>query len=102
MARLAAADEVFHALGNPTRRKVLERLSVSPATVSELAASFDMQLPSFVQHLSVLEQSRLVNAKLVLLLANHVGDPAVLRAAMAAARADVAPAPRANRLRGMH
>jgi len=48
------------------------------------------------------EQSRLVNAKLVLLLANHVGDPAVLRAAMAAARADVAPAPRANRLRGMH
>ena len=63
MARLAAADEVFHALGNPTRRKVLERLSVSPATVSELAASFDMQLPSFVQHLSVLEQSRLVKSK---------------------------------------
>lgn len=38
------------------------------------------------------EQSRLVNAKLVLLLANHVGDREVLRAAMAAARADVAPA----------
>ena len=39
------------------------------------------------------EQSRLVNARLVLLLANHIGDPAVLRAAMAAAREDVA-APR--------
>ena len=38
MARSAAADEVFHALSNPTRRKVLERLSVGPATVSELAA----------------------------------------------------------------
>jgi DNA-binding transcriptional ArsR family regulator len=59
----AAADEVFHALSNPTRRKVLERLSVGPATVSELAAPFDMQLPSFVQHLSVLEQSRLVKSK---------------------------------------
>ena len=59
----AAADEVFHALSNPTRRKVLEQLSVGPATVSELAAPFDMQLPSFVQHLSVLEQSRLVKSK---------------------------------------
>jgi hypothetical protein len=35
------------------------------------------------------EQSRLVNARLVLLLANHIGDPAVLREAMAAAREDV-------------
>jgi hypothetical protein len=36
-------------------------------------------------------QSALVNAKLILLLANHVGDPQVLRAAMTAARADVVP-----------
>ena len=35
------------------------------------------------------EQSALVNAKLILLLANHIGDPEVLRAAMAAAREDV-------------
>ena len=63
MVRSAAADDVFRALSNPTRRKGLERLSVAPATVSELAAPFDMQLPSFVQHLSVLEQSRLVKSK---------------------------------------
>ena len=63
MVQSAAADVVFHALANPTRRKVLERLSVGPATVSELAAPFDMQLPSFVQHLSVLEQSRLVRSQ---------------------------------------
>jgi len=63
MVQSAAADEVFHALSNPTRRKVLERLSVGPGTVSELAAPFAMQLPSFVQHLSVLEQSRLVKSK---------------------------------------
>jgi hypothetical protein len=37
------------------------------------------------------QQSRLVNAKLILLLANHVGDPAVLREAMRAARQDIAP-----------
>ena len=59
----AAADAVFHALSNPTRRKVLEQLSAGPATVSELAEPFDMQLPSFVQHLSLLEQSRLVKSK---------------------------------------
>src|SRR3954468_2715500 len=62
MVQSAGADKVFHALSNPTRRKVLERLSVGPATVSELAARFDMQLPSFVQHLSVLERSRLVRS----------------------------------------
>ena len=63
MVQSAVADEVFHALSNPTRRKVLERLSSGPATVSELAAPFDMQLPSFVQHLSVLEESRLVRSR---------------------------------------
>lgn len=42
---------------------MLEHLSVGPATVSELAAPFDMQLPSFVQHLAVLEQSQLVKSK---------------------------------------
>lgn len=63
MAQSAVADDVFYALSNSTRRKVLEQLSVGPATVSELAAPFDMKLPSFVQHLSVLERSRLVTSK---------------------------------------
>jgi DNA-binding transcriptional ArsR family regulator len=63
MAQSAVADDVFYALSNSTRRKVLEHLSGGPATVSELAAPFDMKLPSFVQHLSVLEQSRLVKSK---------------------------------------
>ena len=63
MVQSTAVDEIFLALSSPTRRKVLERLSVGPATVSELAEPFDMQLPSFVQHLSVLEQSRLVTSK---------------------------------------
>lgn len=63
MVQSAVADDVFYALSNSTRRKVLEQLSGGPATVSELAAPFDMKLPSFVQHLSVLEQTRLVKSK---------------------------------------
>ena len=63
MAQSAVADDVFYALSNSTRRKVLEQLSAGPASVSELAAPFDMKLPSFVQHLSVLEESRLVKSK---------------------------------------
>lgn len=63
MVQAAVTDDVFHALSNSTRRKILEQLSVGPATVSDLAAPFDMKLPSFVQHLSVLEESRLVKSK---------------------------------------
>jgi DNA-binding transcriptional ArsR family regulator len=63
MVQSAVADDVFHALSNSTRRKVLEQLSAGPATVSELAAPFDMKLPSFVQHLAVLEQSGLVRSE---------------------------------------
>src|SRR5690349_16083908 len=63
MVPSAVADAVFYALSSSTRRKVLEQLSVGPASVSELAAPFDMKLPSFVEHLSVLEESRLVKSK---------------------------------------
>lgn len=63
MMHSTAVDAVFHALSSPTRRRVLERLSSGPATVSDLAAPFDMQLPSFVQHLALLEHSRLVRSK---------------------------------------
>jgi DNA-binding transcriptional ArsR family regulator len=54
---------VFRALSDPTRRRVLERLNRSPASVSELAAPFDMALPSFVQHLRVLEGCGLVRSR---------------------------------------
>jgi DNA-binding transcriptional ArsR family regulator len=63
MARPAVVDDVFYALSSPVRRKVLEQLAGGPATVSELAAPFDMKLPSFVQHLSVLEEVRLVKSR---------------------------------------
>lgn len=55
-------DGVFRALADPTRRHVLERLSRSPASVSELAKPFDMALPSFLQHLRMLEGYGLVRS----------------------------------------
>ena len=57
---LIALDDVFRALADPTRRAVVERLGVGPASTSELARRFDMALPSFAQHMDVLEQSGLV------------------------------------------
>ncbi|MEO7572283.1 MAG: metalloregulator ArsR/SmtB family transcription factor [Acidimicrobiales bacterium] len=48
-------DGVFRALADPTRRQVVAELTRSPASVGELAAPFEMALPSFVQHLRVLE-----------------------------------------------
>ena len=59
----AALDRVFHALADPTRRTVLERLGTGTATVSELSQPFDMALPSFMQHLHVLEESKLVRSR---------------------------------------
>jgi DNA-binding transcriptional ArsR family regulator len=58
----AILDGAFHALADPTRRAVLERLSHGTASVSELAQPFDMALPSFLQHLRVLEDSGLIRS----------------------------------------
>ena len=53
----AHLDQIFQALADPTRRAVLGRLRSGPASVGELAQPFDMALPSFMQHLRVLESS---------------------------------------------
>src|SRR5262245_3891685 len=59
----AQLDRVFQALADPTRRAVLSRLARSAAPVSELAEPFDMALPSFLQHLKVLEGCGLVRSR---------------------------------------
>lgn len=53
---------VFQALADPTRRAVLEHLAGGPAAMSELAEPFRMALPSFAQHLDVLEDCGLVRS----------------------------------------
>jgi len=50
----------FQALGDPSRRAMVERLAIGPASVSELAKPLAMSLPAVMQHLAVLEQSGLV------------------------------------------
>jgi DNA-binding transcriptional ArsR family regulator len=61
--QLIALNRVFQALADPTRRAVLERLSNGPAAMSDLAQPFKMALPSFSQHLDVLENSGLVRSR---------------------------------------
>lgn len=62
-AAVQTLDQAFHALANPTRRSVIERLGQGSATVSELAEPFAMALPSFMQHLRVLETSGLIETQ---------------------------------------
>ncbi len=58
-------DLVFHALADPSRRLMVERLCRGPATVSELAKPLAMSLPAVLQHLQVLEESGLVRSQKV-------------------------------------
>lgn len=65
MLNQSAVDGVFHALADPTRRALVERLSRSPASVSDLATPFAITLAAVVQHLQVLERSGLVRTEKV-------------------------------------
>ncbi len=56
---------VFHALGDSTRRAMLERLSSGPMSVSLLAEPFDMSLAAVVQHLQILQKAGLVKTEKV-------------------------------------
>ncbi len=58
-------DSIFAALADPTRRAVVEQLMDGPAPVKALAAPHDMALPSFLQHLEVLESRRIIRSKKV-------------------------------------
>jgi DNA-binding transcriptional ArsR family regulator len=55
-------DGVFHALADPTRRAMVDRLGRGPATVSELAKPLSMTLSAVMQHLLVLEGAGLVRS----------------------------------------
>jgi DNA-binding transcriptional ArsR family regulator len=58
-------DRIFHALGDPMRRAILEKLTDGPASVSKLAEPFGISLAAIVQHLQVLEESGLVQTEKV-------------------------------------
>jgi DNA-binding transcriptional ArsR family regulator len=77
----APLDRMFQALGDPTRRVMVERLSRGPASVSELAQPLAMSLSAVVQHLQVLESSGLVRSEKVGRVRTCRIDPAALRTA---------------------
>ncbi|HEY5053667.1 MAG TPA: metalloregulator ArsR/SmtB family transcription factor [Solirubrobacterales bacterium] len=75
----ATLDPVFHALSDSTRRGMVNRLTLGPASVSELAQPFEMTLSAVVQHLTVLEGSGLVLSEKVGRVRTCRIEPAALR-----------------------
>jgi DNA-binding transcriptional ArsR family regulator len=74
-------DRVFHALSDPTRRRMIERLVRAPSSVSDLAAPLDMTLAAVVQHVQVLEESGVVRTEKVGRVRMCRLEPRALRAA---------------------
>jgi DNA-binding transcriptional ArsR family regulator len=72
-------DRVFHALADPSRRVIVERLSHGPASVSELAQPLPMSLPAVAQHLQVLESSGLIRSEKIGRVRTCQIEPAALR-----------------------
>jgi DNA-binding transcriptional ArsR family regulator len=74
-------DRVFHALGDPTRRAIVEKLSEGPISVSRLAEPLAITLAAVVQHLQVLEESGLVQTEKIGRVRTCHIEPAGLSAA---------------------
>jgi DNA-binding transcriptional ArsR family regulator len=78
---VADLDRVFHALADPGRRLMLERLGRGPASVSELGKPLSMSLAAVVQHVQILETSGLVRTQKVGRTRTCSLNPATLRSA---------------------
>ncbi|MBX3228670.1 MAG: helix-turn-helix transcriptional regulator [Labilithrix sp.] len=63
MLQHSSLDQIFHALADPTRRAMVERLCAGAASVSELSTPFSVSLSAIGQHLHVLEASGLVRTR---------------------------------------
>ena len=63
MHRSAAHADVYHAVADPTRRAILDRLLRGGSPVSELAAGFRMTRPAVSKHLGILRRARLVRER---------------------------------------
>lgn len=63
MVQHSKLDSTFTALGDPTRRGILEHLTTGPTSVSALASRFEMSLPGITKHLRLLEEAGLVTTE---------------------------------------
>src|SRR5688500_4650380 len=77
----AMLDDVFHALADPSRRSMVERLARGSASVSDLAEPLPISLPAVLQHLHVLEESGLIRSEKVGRIRTCTIEPAALRSA---------------------
>ncbi len=76
-------DRILHALSDPTRRAIVERLVAAPASVTQLAEPFSMSLPAVLQHVRVLEEAGVVRTEKAGRIRSCWVEPATLRAAEA-------------------
>ena len=74
-------DQVFQALSDPARRTMVERLTRSPASVSELAQPLAMSLPAVLQHLQVLEACDIIRSEKIGRVRTCHIEPGALRIA---------------------
>jgi DNA-binding transcriptional ArsR family regulator len=65
MPKYVALDRTFGALADPTRRGILQLVSTGPASISELARPFGIALPTVLEHVRVLEETRLLTTEKV-------------------------------------
>jgi len=63
MVQSQVLDRTFSALSDPTRRDILERLSVGPASISQLAQPIGISLPGVMKHVRILEEAKLVTTE---------------------------------------
>ena len=77
----AALDRTFHALADPTRRRMVAQLARGPASVSELAKPLSISLPAVLQHLQLLEASGLITSRKQGRVRTCAIEPAALAAA---------------------
>jgi DNA-binding transcriptional ArsR family regulator len=80
-AQAATLDRVFHALADPARRVMVDRLTRGPASVGDLAKPLAMSLPAVMQHLQVLEISGLVKSEKIGRVRTCRIEPKALRTA---------------------
>ena len=81
MSPTTSVDLTFRALGDPTRRRVIERLSVKPASMTELSRPFAISMPTLSKHLGILEKSGLVRSTKVGRVRTYQLVPATLESA---------------------
>src|SRR3989442_15454746 len=65
MPKYVSLDGTFGALADPTRRSILQLVSTGPASISELARPFGIALPTVLEHVRVLEETRLLTTEKV-------------------------------------